>query len=218
LVSLSIAYDELQECFDAVLLAVGAQRSQRLEVSGEELQGVLPATLFLKQFNLEPAMHLAGRVAVIGGGSTAMDAARSALRAGAETVQVLYRRTRAEMPAQAEEVRAALVEGIVLHELVTPKVILGTEERTVQAIRCQRMKLGEPDAQGRRRPQRIPGSEFDLAVDTVLVAIGEAPDPSFLPKDTSVQTAAWGGLLINKETLATLLAEAFTQRCSRDAD
>src|SRR5579863_867432 len=91
-----VMLDELQECFDAVLLAVGAQRSQRLEVSGEELQGVIPATLFLKQFNLEPETHLAGRVAVIGGGSTAMDAARSALRAGAETVQVLYRRTRAE--------------------------------------------------------------------------------------------------------------------------
>src|SRR5206468_1376259 len=113
------------------------------------------------------------------------------------------RRTRAEMPAQAEEVRAALAEGIQLHELVTPKAILGTEERTVQGIRCQRMKLGEPDERGRRRPIGISGSDFDLTVDTVLIAIGEAPDPSFLPAGTSVQVAPWGGLLIHKESLAT---------------
>lgn len=198
-----ISLDKLQTDFDAVLLAVGAQRSQRLHVSGEDLHGVVPATLFLKQFNLEPQTHLSGNVAVIGGGSTAMDAARSALRAGAKTVQVLYRRTRAEMPAQAEEVRAALEEGIQLQELVTPKAILGTEDGTVQGIHCQRMQLGEPDEQGRRHPVRVPGSEFDLAIDIVLVAIGEAPDPSFLPEGTSVQIAAWGGLLINNETLAT---------------
>ena len=104
-----ISFDELQQNYDAVLLAVGAQRSQRLEIAGEtELQGVLPATTFLKQFNLDPQTHLEGNIVVVGGGSTAMDAARSALRAGATTVHVLYRRTRAEMPAQAEEVRAAL--------------------------------------------------------------------------------------------------------------
>jgi NADPH-dependent glutamate synthase beta subunit-like oxidoreductase len=132
-----------------------------------------------------------------------MDAARSALRAGAQTVQVLYRRTRAEMPAQAEEVREALKEGIQLHELVTPREILGTEEATVQGIVCQRMQLGEPDAKGRRRPVRIPGSTFTLSANIVLVAIGEAPDPSFLPSGTSIEIAAWGGLLINTETLAT---------------
>lgn len=199
-----ISLDDLQEMYDAVLLAVGAQRSQRLEISGEaELHGVVPATLFLKQFNLEPETRIEGNVAVIGGGSTAMDAARSALRAGAKTVQILYRRTRAEMPAQAEEIRAALAEGIELRELVTPKAILGTEEGTVQGIRCQRMRLGEPDGKGRRHPIRIPGSEFDISIAVVLVAIGEAPDPSFLPKGTSVEVAAWGGLLINKESLET---------------
>ena len=132
-----------------------------------------------------------------------MDAARSALRAGAKTVQVLYRRTRNEMPAQSEEVRAALAEGIILHELVAPKAIMGTKEGTVRAIECQRMQLGEPDEEGRRQPIPIAGSEYDLPADIVLVAIGEAPDPSFLPEGTSVQVAAWGGLLINRETLAT---------------
>ncbi|GAC1398084.1 MAG: hypothetical protein NVSMB49_05290 [Ktedonobacteraceae bacterium] len=198
-----IPLDKLQEDFDAVLLAVGAQRSQSLGISGEDLHGVVPATLFLKQFNLDPQTRIVGTVAVVGGGSTAMDTARSALREGAQTVHVLYRRSRHEMPAQADEVRAALEEGIVLHELVAPQSILGTKEGTVQGLRCERMALGEPDAQGRRKPVRVPGSSFDLPVDFVLVAIGEAPDPSFLPEGTSVQIAAWGGLLINQETLAT---------------
>lgn len=199
-----ITLEELHEDFDAVLLAVGAQRSQRLEIPGEaELAGVIPATLFLKQFNLEPETHLEGNVVVIGGGSTAMDAARSALRTGASTVHILYRRTRAEMPAQPDEVRAALEEGIQLHELVTPIWIVGNAERHVQGIRCQRMKLSEANEKGRRRPVPIADSEFDLVADVVLVAIGEAPDPSFLPQGTSVQVAAWGGLLINQETLAT---------------
>jgi NADPH-dependent glutamate synthase beta subunit-like oxidoreductase/Pyruvate/2-oxoacid:ferredoxin oxidoreductase delta subunit len=199
-----IQLEDLQWDYDAVLLAVGAQRSQRLGVLGEaQLEGVIPATLFLKQFNLEPETRLQGQVVVVGGGSTAMDAARSALRAGAQEVHVLYRRSRAEMPAQAEEVREALEEGIQLHELVTPQKILGTEEATVQGIVCQRMSLGEPDEKGRRRPVGIVGSTFTLPANVVLVAIGEAPDPSFLPQGTSIEIAAWGGLLINTQTLAT---------------
>jgi NADPH-dependent glutamate synthase beta subunit-like oxidoreductase/Fe-S-cluster-containing hydrogenase component 2 len=198
-----VSLDELQREFDAVLLAVGAQRSQRLGVPGElALGGVIPATTFLKDYNLVPGTTIAGVVAVVGGGSTALDAARSALRAGASEVHILYRRTREEMPAQHEEVRAALAEGIQLHELVAP-VSLAGERGGIRAIHCQRMALGEPDAQGRRRPVPVPGSEFDIAVDTLLVAIGEAPDPSFLPEGTSVQVAAWGGLLVNPETLAT---------------
>ncbi len=194
----------LQDNFDAVLLAVGAQRSQRLDVPGEDdLRGVIPAIQFLKQFNLDPTTRLHGKVAVIGGGSTAMDAARSTLRAGADEVSILYRRTRSDMPAQPEEVREALEEGVQLYELVTPVEVLGTTERTVQGIRCRRMRQGEPDEHGRRRLTPLADSDFVLAVDVVLVAIGEAPDPSFLPRDCSVQIAAWGGLLINPETLAT---------------
>jgi NADH-quinone oxidoreductase subunit F len=198
-----VTLDELQSEFDAVLLAVGAQRSQRLGVPGElALEGVIPATTFLKDYNLVPGTRIAGVVAIVGGGSTAMDAARSALRAGASAVHILYRRTQAEMPAQQEEVRAALEEGIQLHELVAPVRLDGADGR-VRILRCQRMALGEPDAKGRRRPIPVPDSEFDVPVDVVLVAIGEAPDPSFLPEGTSVQVAAWGGLLVNPETLAT---------------
>ncbi len=205
-----IALEDLQRDFDTVLLAVGAQRSQRLEVSGEaELEGVIPATLFLRNFNLQPETRVQGNVVVVGGGSTALDAARSALRAGAQSVQIVYRRTRAEMLAQHEEVEAALMEGIQLHELATPQSILGTEEATVRGIVCQRMQLGEPDEKGRRRPVTIPGSSFTLEADIILVAIGEAPDLSFLPSGTSIEIAAWGGLLINKETLSTGMPGVF---------
>jgi NADPH-dependent glutamate synthase beta subunit-like oxidoreductase/NAD-dependent dihydropyrimidine dehydrogenase PreA subunit len=202
-IGLDVSLDDLQREYVAVLLAVGAQRSQRLGIPGEvELHGVIPATTFLKDFNLDPDTKLEGDVAVVGGGSTAMDAARSALRAGARSVHILYRRTRVEMPAQAEEVRAAIAEGIQLHELVTPVQVLGSEGQ-VRGLRCQRMALSDPDEKGRRKPVPMLGTEFDLPIDIVLVAIGEAPDPSFLPEGTSVGVAPWGGLLINPQTLAT---------------
>jgi NADH-quinone oxidoreductase subunit F len=202
-IGVDYSLDELQALYDAVLLAVGAQQSQRLDIPGEsEYRDVLPAITFLKQFNLDSSTRIEGDITVIGGGSTAMDAARSALRAGASSVTILYRRTRAEMPAQSEEVRAALEEGIQLHELTAPVEVLGAHGR-ITSLSCQRMVLGEPDEKGRRRPAPVPGSAFEVPTSKVIVAIGEAPDPSFLPEGSRVQVAAWGGLLINKETLAT---------------
>jgi NADPH-dependent glutamate synthase beta subunit-like oxidoreductase/Pyruvate/2-oxoacid:ferredoxin oxidoreductase delta subunit len=201
-IGLDVAFEDLRREYDAVLLAVGAQRSQRLGVPGEDLQGVIPATAFLKDFNLNPETRLEGDVAVVGGGSTALDAARSALRSGARSVHILYRRSRVEMPAQAEEVRAALEEGIHLHELVAPVQMLSSAGE-VSAVRCQRMVLSEPDEKGRRKPVPVLGTEFDIPVNVILIAIGEAPDPSFLPEGTSVGVAPWGGLLIHPETLAT---------------
>src|SRR5437763_3195015 len=197
-----IEFEELEREYGAVLLAVGAQRSQRLGVPGEDSQVVVPATTFVLDYNLKPETRLEGDVAVVGGGSTAMDAARSALRAGARSVHILYRRTRVEMPAQPEEVRAAIAEGIELQELVAPVQILSSEG-DVKGVRCQRMALSEPDEKGRRKPVPVLGTEFDIPIDIVLVAIGEAPDPSFLPEGTSVGVAPWGGLLINPESLAT---------------
>ncbi len=202
-IGLDYSLDDLQTVYDAVLLAVGAQHSQRLDIPGEsDYPDVLPAITFLKQFNLDSSTRIEGDITVIGGGSTAMDAARSALRAGASSVSILYRRTRAEMPAQSEEVRAALEEGIHLHELTAPVEVLGAHGR-ITSMRCQHMVLGEPDEKGRRRPVPVPGSAFEVPTSKVIVAIGEAPDPSFLPEGSRVQVAAWGGLLINKETLAT---------------
>lgn len=206
-----ISLNELQREFDAVLIAVGAQKSQRLRIPGEEMEGVVPATTFLKQFNLDPTTRISGEVAVIGGGSTAMDAARSALRSGASKVRILYRRTQGEMPAQEDEVRAALDEGIELHELVAPVRLLGSNGK-LTTIRCQRMQredAGASDGAARGRMIPVPGSDFDVQADNVLVAIGEAPDPSFLPEGTSVELAAWGGLLVNPETLATAAPGVF---------
>ncbi|HEV2662219.1 MAG TPA: FAD-dependent oxidoreductase, partial [Ktedonobacteraceae bacterium] len=204
-----VSLDDLQKSYSSVLLAVGAQQSQLLNIPGEgAFAEVIPATTFLKQFNLDPATTLTGDVAVVGGGSTALDAARSALRAGANKVHILYRRSRAEMPAQKEEIRAALEEGIELHELTNPVQILGAEGH-MHSVRCIKMELGAPDEKGRRRPVPVAGTEFEFPLTTLLVAIGEAPDPSFLPEGTSVQVAAWGGLLVNKETLATAAPGVF---------
>jgi NADPH-dependent glutamate synthase beta subunit-like oxidoreductase/NAD-dependent dihydropyrimidine dehydrogenase PreA subunit len=202
-----VTLNDLQSDYQAVLIAVGAQRSQRLRIPGEELRGVIPATTFLKQFNLEPDTRISGSVAVIGGGSTALDAARSALRAGASNVRILYRRTQAEMPAQVEEVRAALDEGIEIQELVAPVQLHGTEGH-LTTIQCQRMRSEGAGTVAAKVANRghvipVPGSDFDVPADVVLVAIGEAPDPSFLPEGTSVELAAWGGLLVNPDTLAT---------------
>ncbi|HEY7123335.1 MAG TPA: FAD-dependent oxidoreductase [Ktedonobacterales bacterium] len=199
-----VSLDDLRRDYQAVLIAVGAQKSQRLGLAGEErLEGVVPATGFLKEYNLGIETNLQGKVVVVvGGGSTAMDAARSAWRSGAKAVHILYRRTQAEMPAQKEEVRAALEEGLSLHELAVP-IELKSQAGVLTGVLCQRMKLGEPDEQGRRRPLPVEGSTFDLKVDVILVAIGEAPDPSFLPEGTQVEVAAWGGLMVNPKTLAT---------------
>jgi NADH-quinone oxidoreductase subunit F len=199
-----VSLDDLRREYQAVLIAVGAQKSQRLGLAGEDkITGVVPATGFLKDYNLGVETNLTGKVvAVVGGGSTAMDAARSAWRSGAKAVHILYRRTQLEMPAQKEEVRAAIEEGLTLHELVAP-VEMKSHNGQLTGVVCQRMQLGEPDEQGRRRPVPIEGSTFELKVEVVLVAIGEAPDPSFLPEGTQVEVAAWGGLMVNDKTLAT---------------
>jgi NADPH-dependent glutamate synthase beta subunit-like oxidoreductase/Pyruvate/2-oxoacid:ferredoxin oxidoreductase delta subunit len=188
--------------FAAILLATGAHKAQRLGIPGEDLGGVWPATLFLKQFNLGEGVRLQGEVVVVGGGSTAMDAARSAWRAGAERVRVLYRRTRADMPAQAEEVRAAEHEGVIIEPLVAPLEILG-KNGWITGIRCHRLRVVGVGSDGRSAVEPIPGSEFVLPADGLLVAVGEAPDPSILPEGSDVRVAEWGGFIVDPETLAT---------------
>ena len=164
--------------FAAVLIAVGAHNGLKLGVPGDDLQGVYEGVEFLRELNLGRSHNLGGRrVAVIGGGNAAIDAARSALRLGAREVHIVYRRTREEMPAERGEIDEAEHEGVKLHLLAAPSVILGERGR-VAAIRCQRMKLGAFDASGRRRPVPQEGAEFDLPVDMVIVAIGQAVDTS----------------------------------------
>ena len=198
-----ISLDDLKsQGYDAILIATGASKSQLLGVAGEDLHGVWPATLFLKRVNLGEDITLTGDVLVVGGGSTAMDAARSAWRAGASSVRVLYRRTKDDMPAQPEEIRAAEHEGVVIEPLVAPVEILGRRGGMTE-VRCQRLAVTGGAEDGRHKVAPIPGSGFTIKARTLLVAVGEAPDPSILPEGSSIQFGEWGGLLTETETLMT---------------
>jgi len=199
--------EELLEEYDAVFIGVGAGAPMFLGVPGEELLGVYSANEYLTRTNLMRAYDRehadtpileSRRVAVIGGGNVAMDSARSALRLGADEVTVLYRRSRTEMPARAAEIHHAEEEGIQFHLLTNPTRILGDERGWVRAIECLRMTLGEPDSSGRRRPIPVPGSEFTLDVDTVIVAIGNRPNP-IVPSTTPDMKTSRGGTIVADE-------------------
>lgn len=202
-------FDDLErDGFDAVLLATGATKAQRLGIPGEALEGVWPATVFLKKVNLGEPVALSGDALVVGGGSTAMDAARSAWRAGARSVRVLYRRTREDMPAQPEEVRAAEHEGVVIEPLVAPIEVLGSKG-WMTAVRCVRLAVTGRGADGRAVVAPIPDSAFTIEASALMVGVGEAPDPSILPQGSSVQVAEWGGFVVDAETLVTSRAGVF---------
>ncbi len=182
----SVTIDELmdEEGFEAVFIGSGAGLPMFMGIPGETAKGVLSANEYLTRNNLMKAFRndydtpiIRGKkVAVVGGGNVAMDAARTALRLGAE-VHIVYRRSEAELPARAEEVHHAKEEGIIFNLLTNPTEILTDEDDNVTGIRCIKMELGEPDASGRRRPVEIPGSEFEMEVDTVIMALGTSPNP-----------------------------------------
>ncbi len=190
-----ISFERIGEEFDYVYLAPGAHKSQTMGVEGEDLPGVYGGVEFLRDFNdneaawMKGEKSLGGRVAVIGGGNSAIDAARCAARLGAD-VTILYRRLRQDMPAAIEEIEAAEHEGIRIDYLVAPTKLIGANGK-VTGIMCERMKLGDFDRSGRKRPVPIAGSEFTLSVDAVIAAIGQVPDLSFVPKDSSVKVNKW---------------------------
>ena len=201
--------DELLHEFDAVFIGVGAGAPMFLGVPGEDLLGVYSANEYLTRTNLMRAYDrdhadtpilCAKRVAVVGGGNVAMDSARTALRLGAEHVYLVYRRSRTEMPARAAEVHHAEQEGIDFNLLTNPTRILGDDKGWVTGMECQRQELGEPDASGRRRPVPIKGSEFVLAVDTVVVAIGNRPNPIVPQSTPDMQTNKWGLIVADEKT------------------
>ncbi|MFQ6080452.1 MAG: FAD-dependent oxidoreductase [Candidatus Bathyarchaeia archaeon] len=196
----------LQEGYRAIFIATGAHESRKLEIEGKELEGVTHALDLLKDLNMGKRIELGDRVAVIGGGNVAMDAARTALRLGAKEVSILYRRSRVEMPANPWEVREAEKEGVRIHFLVTPTKIIGKGERVV-AVECIRMELGEPDETGRRRPIPIEGSEYTMEIDAIIMAIGETSDLSFLPKDVTVTRR--NTIAVDPVTLETSLRGVF---------
>ncbi|MBN1176946.1 MAG: FAD-dependent oxidoreductase [Dehalococcoidales bacterium] len=188
----------LEQGYDAVFLGPGAHKGMTLGVEGEDLPGVFDGASFLRDANLGVKVDVGRKVAVIGGGNVAIDSARVALRLGAESVTIVYRRTRAEMPASPEEVEAALEEGIKI-DFLTSHLKVSKENRHL-IMTCNRNALGEPDASGRRRPVPIKGSEFDVEYDSIIGAIGQRPD---IPDDFKVKTGRGNTIQANPKTLAT---------------
>ena len=186
--------------FEAVYIGTGAGLPRFMGIPGESLKGVYSANEYLTRVNLmkayQPGSHTpllhSHKVAVVGGGNVAMDAARCALRMGAETVYIVYRRSMNELPARAEEVEHAQEEGIIFKTLTNPVEVLGDEQGSVRGMRCVEMELGEPDASGRRRPVVKEGSEFELEVDTMIMAIGTSPNPLIRSTTPGLETNRHG--------------------------
>lgn len=176
-----ISFEKLKDEYKSLFIAAGAHRNRKLNIPGEESDGVLSGLHFLQQVNFGKAPTIGPQVAIIGGGNTAMDAARCALRLGANPT-VYYRRSRQEMPALAEEIEETLEEGIEIKFLTTPVKVLQNNGK-VTGMECVRMELGEPDSSGRRRPIPIEGSDFSIELETIIAAIGEECELSFLPKE-----------------------------------
>ncbi len=197
-----ITIDSLRkEGFDAIFLAMGAQKCWKMGIEGEELGGIIPGLEFLRQIALNGRVKVGKRVAVIGGGNTAIDAARSALRSGADEVTIVYRRSRKEMPAEEEEIDEAEKEGVRVILLAAPVRANGKNNK-VRSLTCQRMRLGEPDASGRARPEPIPDSEFEMPVETVIAAIGQYLDRSCLD-EMPLQLTKRGYIEVDDKTMET---------------
>jgi glutamate synthase (NADPH) small chain len=199
--------------FDAVFVGTGAGLPKFMNIEGENLVGVFSANEYLTRSNLMRAydrehadtpVYRGGRVAVLGGGNVAMDAARTAVRLGAEEVRLIYRRTEKEMPARIEEVAHAKEEGIVFDLLRNVKRILGDEHGRVTAVECLQYELGPPDDSGRRRPVEIPGSETTLPMDTVIVAIGNDSNPLIPQTTPEIETSRWGNIVVNDDNQTSL--------------
>ena len=202
-----------EEGFEAVFIGSGAGLPRFMRIPGENLKGVYSANEFLTRVNLMKAyrsdsttpIQCARRVAVVGGGNVAMDAARCALRLGAEEVSIVYRRSLEELPARREEVEHAMEEGIQFRLLNNPVEILGNEDGFVSGMKCIRMELGEPDASGRRSPVEVPESEFLLECDCVIMSIGTSPNPLIKSTTKGLEVNRRGGIVVEEETGKTSL-------------
>jgi glutamate synthase (NADPH/NADH) small chain len=203
--------DELlnEHGYDAMFLGTGAGLPMFMRIPGENYNGVYSANEFLTRVNLMKAylfpewdtpVQIGKKVAVVGAGNVAMDSARSALRLGAEEVHIVYRRSRQEVPARAEEVHHAEEEGIIFNFLTNPVEIHGNEKGWVKGLRCIRMELGEPDQSGRRRPVPIPGTEFDTEMDMVIMALGTRPNPLVFSDSGGLERTRWGTVVADEET------------------
>ena len=210
--------DLFKRGFDAVFIGTGAGLPQFLRIAGENLGGIYSANEFLIRINLMKAylfpeydtpIRIGKKVAVIGGGNVAMDSARSALRLGANEVWIVYRRSREELPARAEEIENAEEEGIRFQFLTNPIRFIGNEHGWVKGMECVRMELGQPDSSGRRRPVPIKGSEFVMDVDTVVVAVGRTPNPIIQSTTKGLETTKWGTIVADEKTGQTTIEGVF---------
>ncbi|AKA72145.1 NADPH-dependent glutamate synthase [Clostridium scatologenes] len=209
IVGRTVTIDQLleEEGFDAIFIGSGAGLPKFMGIPGENLNGVFSANEFLTRNNLMKAfkeefdtpIKVGKKVAVVGGGNVAMDAARTALRLGAE-VHIVYRRSESELPARVEEVHHAKEEGVILDILTNPTEILGDENGWVSGIKCVRMELGEPDASGRRRPVVVEGSEFIMDVDTVIMSLGTSPNPLISSTTKGLETNKYKCIVAEEET------------------
>ena len=200
--------------YDAVYIGVGAGLPSFMDIEGESLVGVYSANEYLTRANLMKAYEFGAgadtpiarsrKVAVVGGGNVAMDSARTAVRLGAEKVYLIYRRTEQEMPARVEEVHHAKQEGVEFRLLQSPKRIIGDDKGLVAAVECLRYELGEPDASGRRRPVAIPGSEFQIKVDSVIIAIGNLANPLIRQTTPGLEFNNWGNIVVDENCRTSL--------------
>jgi len=204
---------ELQKNFDAIFIANGAGLPVFMNVPGENFKGVYSANEYLTRINLMAAYDFprsdtpvlnGQRVAVVGGGNVAMDAVRTAKRLGAKEAMIVYRRTHDELPARAEEVHHAEQEGVRFEFLTAPLEVIGNDQRWVTGMKCQKMQLGEPDSSGRRRPQPIPGSEFILECDVVVVAIGTKANPLLTATCPDLKLNKWGNIVADENGQTSL--------------
>lgn len=209
--------DLFQDGFKAVFIGSGAGLPRFMGIDGENLNGVYSANEYLTRVNLMKAydfpnshtpVKLGEKIAVVGGGNVAMDAARSALRLGAREVHIIYRRSMEELPARSEEVHHAREEGVIFDVLTNPKEIIG-EDGWVKGLKCVKMELGEMDASGRKRPREIEGSEFIMDFDLVIMAIGTSPNPLIKASTPELETNDRGGILVDQETYATSMDRVY---------
>ena len=218
IVGKTASFDDLKaEGFEAFFVASGAGLPRFMNIPGENYNGILSSNEYLTRVNLMNAASdefdtpvIKGKnVAVIGGGNTAMDSVRTAKRLGAERAIIIYRRSRTEMPARVEEVHHAEQEGIEFLNLANPVEYFADEKGKVNRMRVQTMELGEPDASGRRSPKVIEGSEYDIPVDLVVVAVGVSPNPLIPSEVKALKVSKWGTIIVNEETMQSSIPEMF---------
>jgi NADH-quinone oxidoreductase subunit F len=210
-INVNLTVEDLKkDGFAGIFIAAGAQRSQRIGIPGEleDLEGFYYGLRFLRDIKVGKNVRVGHKVAVIGGGNVALDAARTALRLGADDVAIFYRRSRDEMPVTEVEYDEAVAEGIITNFLVSPTRIVNDKWK-VTGLQCIRMQLGEMDNSGRRKPAAIPNSDFFAGADTVIAAVGQAPDLSFLPPDSALERTRWETLKVNSNTLSTNIPGVF---------